>query len=323
MRGVHLSGGDATLPRRPPPDAAAEALGIDYVYLRDNPRRAAIASSGITRGGCRAWLVVTRDTLHPRGLASVAARGRHRSARHDQPYRLPTAARSTARARCALHLRRPAADAALPATRWPRRCSPTASRWSGASFKYHRPRGVLTAGLGGAERAGRAAATGGRREPNTRATTVELYRRAGGARARTAGRRSPSTSAPSTASLSPLLVAGFYYKTFMWPTSFWEKVYEPLIRRAAGLGRARDEPDPDHYEKAYAHCDVLVIGAGPGRADGGAGGRPRRRARHPRRRRLRARRHAARRTRARSTASPAGDWARASRPSWRRCRTSR
>ena len=49
----------------------------------------------------------------------------------------------------------------------------------------------------------------------------------------------------------------------MWPASFWEKVYEPLIRRAAGLGRAALEADPDHYEKGYAHCDVLVIGAGP------------------------------------------------------------
>ena len=58
------------------------------------------------------------------------------------------------------------------------------------------------------------------------------------------------------------MAAGFYYKTFMWPASFWEKVYEPLIRRAAGLGRAAGVDDPDTYEKAYAHCDVLVIGGG-------------------------------------------------------------
>ena len=49
----------------------------------------------------------------------------------------------------------------------------------------------------------------------------------------------------------------------MWPKSFWEKIYEPLIRRAAGLGRASKEADPDKYEKAYAHCDLLVIGSGP------------------------------------------------------------
>ena len=49
----------------------------------------------------------------------------------------------------------------------------------------------------------------------------------------------------------------------MWPAAFWEKLYEPLIRRAAGLGRAAGAEDPDHYEKAFAHCDVLVIGGGP------------------------------------------------------------
>ena len=64
---------------------------------------------------------------------------------------------------------------------------------------------------------------------------------------------------------APIFGAGFYYKTFMWPRSFWEKVYEPAIRRAAGLGRAADAPDPDHYDKTFAFCDVLVIGGGPGR----------------------------------------------------------
>ena len=63
--------------------------------------------------------------------------------------------------------------------------------------------------------------------------------------------------------MSPFFSAGFYYKTFMWPAKFWERVYEPIIRRSAGLGRAATEPDPDHYEKAFAHCDVLVIGGGP------------------------------------------------------------
>lgn len=49
----------------------------------------------------------------------------------------------------------------------------------------------------------------------------------------------------------------------MWPAAFWEKVYEPLIRKAAGLGKASYEADPDSYEKCWAHCDLLVIGAGP------------------------------------------------------------
>jgi NADPH-dependent 2,4-dienoyl-CoA reductase/sulfur reductase-like enzyme len=61
----------------------------------------------------------------------------------------------------------------------------------------------------------------------------------------------------------PFLSAGFYYKTFMWPRKFWEGLYEPIIRRAAGLGRMTKGANPELSERAFAHCDVLVIGAGP------------------------------------------------------------
>ena len=63
--------------------------------------------------------------------------------------------------------------------------------------------------------------------------------------------------------LSPFLSAGFYYKTFMWPRAFWEGLYEPIIRRAAGLGSLSGKHDEGTYEKAFAFCDVLVIGSGP------------------------------------------------------------
>lgn len=134
-------------------------------------------------------------------------------------------------------------------------------RLVGRSFKYHRPRGILSAGVE-EPNALVELRSGARREANTRATVVELY---DGLEA-TSQNRWPSLQFDVSAInglLSPLFVAGFYYKTFMWPASFWEKVYEPLIRRAAGLGRAALEADPDHYEKSWAHCDVLVVGAGP------------------------------------------------------------
>ncbi len=134
-------------------------------------------------------------------------------------------------------------------------------RLVGRSFKYHRPRGILSAGSE-EPNALVELRSGARREPNTRATVAELY---AGLEA-TSQNRWPSLRYDLNAInglFSPLFVAGFYYKTFMWPASFWEKVYEPLIRRAAGLGRAALEADPDHYEKSWAHCDVLVIGAGP------------------------------------------------------------
>ncbi len=131
----------------------------------------------------------------------------------------------------------------------------------GRSFKYHRPRGIYTAGPE-EPNALVELRSGARLEPNTKATTVELY---DGLEAASQNRwPSLKFDLLSINSLfSPFFGAGFYYKTFMWPASFWERVYEPMIRKSAGLGRASLEPDPDHYEKAFAHCDVLVIGSGP------------------------------------------------------------
>lgn len=134
-------------------------------------------------------------------------------------------------------------------------------RLMGRSFKYHRPRGPLTAGSE-EPNALVELRTGARQEPNTRATTAELY---DGLTARSQNRW-PSLSFDAMAindRLSPFLTAGFYYKTFMWPAAFWEKVYEPVIRRAAGLGSISFEPDPDTYDKGFLHCDLLIIGAGP------------------------------------------------------------
>ena len=134
-------------------------------------------------------------------------------------------------------------------------------RLVGRSFKYHRPRGVLTAG---AEEPNALVElrSGDRREPNTRATTIELY---DGLDANSQNRWPTLRHDLMAVSqvFSKLMVAGFYYKTFKWPSQFWELIYEPLIRRAAGLGRAAEAPDPDLYETATAHCDVLVVGSGP------------------------------------------------------------
>src|SRR5690242_2988824 len=134
-------------------------------------------------------------------------------------------------------------------------------RLVGRSFKYHRPRGILSAGSE-EPNALVELRQGARREPNTRATTIELY---DGLDA-TSQNRWPSLKLDLLAVnqlFAPIFGAGFYYKTFMWPAAFWEKVYEPAIRRAAGLGRASLESDPDRYDKAHAFCDLLVIGGGP------------------------------------------------------------
>ncbi|MBN9078036.1 MAG: sarcosine oxidase subunit alpha [Rhizobiales bacterium 65-79] len=131
----------------------------------------------------------------------------------------------------------------------------------GRSFKYHRPRGILSAGaeepsaLVGIHR------DAARKTPNIRATVQELY---DGLTA-VSQNRWPSLSLDAGAVndlASPFFAAGFYYKTFMWPKAAWKSLYEPKIREAAGLGVAPDLPDPDHYASRYAHCDLLVVGGG-------------------------------------------------------------
>ncbi|NOX72844.1 MAG: sarcosine oxidase subunit alpha family protein [Alphaproteobacteria bacterium] len=130
----------------------------------------------------------------------------------------------------------------------------------GRSFKYHRPRGIMAAGpeepnalvgLG----------QGGKFEPNQRVTTTELFN------GLTASSQNhwPSLEFDIGAinrMMSRVFPAGFYYKTFMFPRFAWKHVFEPIIRGAAGLGKAPTAQDVDRYEYFYAHVDVLIVGGG-------------------------------------------------------------
>lgn len=131
----------------------------------------------------------------------------------------------------------------------------------GRSFKYHRPRGVMSAGPEEANALVEMRA-GARQEPNTRATMTELYEGLEAA----SQNRWPSLAFDMMAvndRLSPLFSAGFYYKTFMGTGQATWHFCERFIRKAAGLGRGTHLADPDRYEKRNAFCDVLVVGAGP------------------------------------------------------------
>ncbi len=134
-------------------------------------------------------------------------------------------------------------------------------RLMGRSFKYHRPRSVLTAGSE-EPNALVTTGTGAQTDPNVRATVQEIYDGLV-VRSQNAWPSLRFDALGVNDLISPFLGAGFYYKTFMWPKAFWEKLYEPVIRRAAGLGALSGQTNPDRYEKAFAFCDVLVIGAGP------------------------------------------------------------
>lgn len=131
----------------------------------------------------------------------------------------------------------------------------------GRSFKYHRPRGAVTAGSEEPNALIGTSRGPGRFEPNTRATVQELRE----GLVTESQNKWPSLKFDIGAvndRAYMLFSAGFYYKTFMWPRSFWDKVYEPFIRAAAGLGKSPTEADPDTYASRNLHTDVLVVGAG-------------------------------------------------------------
>jgi sarcosine oxidase subunit alpha len=131
----------------------------------------------------------------------------------------------------------------------------------GRSFKYHRPRGILSAGADEPNALISVRADRGRYTPNLRATQIELYEGLDAI----SQNRWPSLRFDLGAVnrlISPFIPVGFYYKTFMWPRRAWRTLYEPRIRAVAGLGRAPREPDPDRYANRFAHCDVLIIGGG-------------------------------------------------------------
>ncbi len=131
---------------------------------------------------------------------------------------------------------------------------------AGRSFKYHRPRGILTAGPEEPNALLDVSRDAARRQPNVRATVQEVF---DGMKIETQNRW-PSLSldiGEVNNLLSPFFAAGFYYKTFMWPKAAWHQIYEPssVVPPVSG---APKEADPDHYANRYAHCDVLVIGGG-------------------------------------------------------------
>jgi len=133
-------------------------------------------------------------------------------------------------------------------------------RLVGRSFKFHRPRGIYSAGME-EPNALVQLGTGAASEPNLRATQVELFD----------GLEAASVNCWPSVNfdiwslndrISGMLPAGFYYKTFMWPKSFWHR-YEKVIRKGAGLGTTPEQPDHNIYDKRHQHCDVLVVGGGP------------------------------------------------------------
>jgi len=132
---------------------------------------------------------------------------------------------------------------------------------AGRSFKYHRPRGILGSGAEEPSALMDISRDRVRTQPNVRATTQEVF---DGLTAKTQNYY-PSLTFDVGAinnTFARFFSAGFYYKTFMWPKQAWKRLYEPVIREAAGLGHAPKEADPDRYANRFAHCDLLIVGGG-------------------------------------------------------------
>ena len=259
-------GGEAHIVRPRQPSALSDDAWADYLFMRTNPKGMHVERWRHVHG-CGRWFNLVRDTVSdadPRGLPDgrAAARGRQRSqAGRDlmSKHRLPSGGR--------IDRTRPVSFT-FDGRRYQGSAGDTLAsallangvHLVSRSFKYHRPRGIFAAGAEEPNALVQLGA-GARTEPNARATQIEVFEGLA-ARSQNCWPSVGFDLGELSNLLSPLFPAGFYYKTFMWPPSFWH-LYERLIRRAAGMGEAPREPDPDRYEHVHAHCDVLIVGAGP------------------------------------------------------------
>ena len=233
----------------------------EYVFMRENKR--GLHKEQWLHAGCRRWFKATRDTVtydikgYEKFGGEAAGNARRGHEQMSQKDRLGTGGRInraipltfTFNGRTYQGFQGDTLASALLAN---------GVHFVARSFKYHRPRGIVTADVA---------------EPNA---VVQLESGVHGAeRARDRDRAVPAVASSVNAEpslendkyainqkLSRFLPAGFYYKTFMWPRNMWPK-YEEKIREAAGLGKAPEALDADRYDKCYAHCDVLVVGGGP------------------------------------------------------------
>ena len=310
-------GGEAHIARPDRPDRV-ERRGMGRLPLHaQQPEGRASRALG-ARARLRA--LVQRRARHghprdPRRLPSWASRRRPPRARRMSAaaFACRRAAASTARGRSRFTLRRPRATRAIAGDTLASALLANGVHLVGAQLQVPPPARHLQRRRRRSRTRWCSSSAAARTEPNARATEVELYDGLDAPRARTAGRRSASTSARVNDLLSPLFPAGFYYKTFMWPPRCWMTSTSTFIRRAAGLGRAPREPDPDRYEhalRALRRAGGRRAGR-PGIAAALAAGRSGR-ARDPGRRAGRARRLAARRATSAIDGAPATRVARTS-----------
>ncbi len=266
-------GGEAHIARPADPGALSDDEWAKFLYFRSNPK-GVVAERWRHAFGCGRFFNCLRDTVSDKILAVYQAgearpelaADRGWTGRMSQPFRVDGLG-SVDRSRPLTFTFDGVAYQGYAGDTLASALIANGVHLVGRSYKYHRPRGILSAGAEEPNALVSLARGPGRFTPNLRATQIELYN----GLSASSQNRWPSLAFDVGAVndlLSPLFGAGFYYKMFMGPNLFgknwaWTHVYEPAIRRAAGLGVAPREPDPDRYQRTFAHCDVLVVGAGP------------------------------------------------------------
>ena len=263
--------GEAHIARPPDPSAVSDEAWTEYLYLPVEPegrvRRALAARVRLRPLLQRAARHDQRPHSRVLQAGRAAAGNRGRGPSMTQTHRTPAGGSAIDRARPISFIFEGVAFSGYEGDTLASALLANGVRLFGRSYKYHRPRGIVAAGAEEPNALVGVARGPGRFTPNARATEIELY----DGLVATSQNRWPSLRFDVGAIndvLAPLIGAGFYDKSFMGPDWFgpnwaWKRVYEPFIRRAAGLGNAPREPDPDRYHRAFDHCDVLIVGGGP------------------------------------------------------------
>ena len=267
------NGGEAHVARPADPSATSDEDWANYLYIRDNSK-GVYAERWRHAAGCGRFFNCLRDTYTRQDHRDLQGRRGEARSRRRRRGGAPMSQAFRVADRGGVDRARPlnftfdgvayhgyAGDTLASAL------LANGVHLVGRSYKYHRPRGILSAGPEEPNALVGVAAGTNRFTPNLRATQVELS----DGLAATSQNRWPSLGfdvGEINNLLSPFFGAGFYYKTFMGPaflgkTWAWKNLYEPFIRRAAGLGDAPSAPDPDRYARYFDHCDVLVVGGGP------------------------------------------------------------
>ena len=250
-------GGEAHIVRPKQPTELSDDQWAEYLFMRKNIKGLQYERWNHAHG-CRRWFNMARDTSND-NIHSRLQNGRKTNKIMSNKFRLSSGGQINRIERVSFKFNGKTFYGFIGDTLASALLA-NGIHLVGRSFKYHRPRGIFSSGVEETNALVQVVKDKGKTDPNLRATQIEIFE----------GFNAESQNCWPTVNFdvgainnlfSPIIPAGFYYKTFMWPANLWGK-YEHFIRKAAGLGKSPTESDPDIYDHKYYHCDVLIVGSG-------------------------------------------------------------